>query len=79
MTERRVAVTGIGLVCSLGLDRESVWQALCEGRCGIADLTLFEGDLYRSRMVAQVRVARCRQELEAPRADAGGQLDAAKG
>lgn len=54
MTERRVAVTGIGLVCSLGLDRESVWQALCEGRCGIADLTLFEGDLYRSRMVAQV-------------------------
>lgn len=54
MTDRRVAVTGIGLVCSLGLDRESVWQALCEGRCGIADLTLFEGDLYRSRMVAQV-------------------------
>ena len=54
MTERRVAVTGIGLVCSLGLDRESVWQALCEGRCGIADLTLFEADLYRSRMVAQV-------------------------
>lgn len=54
MTERRVAVTGIGLVCALGLDRESVWQALCEGRCGIADLTLFEGDLYRSRMVAQV-------------------------
>ena len=27
----------------------------------------------------RLRVARCRQELEAPRADAGGQLDAAKG
>jgi 3-oxoacyl-[acyl-carrier-protein] synthase II len=54
MTDRRVAVTGIGLICALGLDRESAWLALCEGRCGIADLTLFEGEGYRSRMVAQV-------------------------
>jgi 3-oxoacyl-[acyl-carrier-protein] synthase II len=38
----------------LGTDRESAWQALCEGRCGIADLTLFEGEGYRSRMVAEV-------------------------
>jgi 3-oxoacyl-[acyl-carrier-protein] synthase II len=55
MTRRRVAVTGMGLVCSVGLDRESAWQALCEGRCGIGELTLFEGEGYRSRMVAEVR------------------------
>jgi len=54
MNERRVAVTGIGLICALGLDRESSWQALCEGRCGISDLTLFESEGYRSKMVAQV-------------------------
>lgn len=54
MTHRRVAITGIGLICSLGLDRESSWRALCEGRCGIGELTLFESEGYRSKMVAQV-------------------------
>jgi 3-oxoacyl-[acyl-carrier-protein] synthase II len=54
MSERRVAVTGIGLLCALGLDRESAWQALCEGRCGIGDLTLFESEGCRSRQVAEV-------------------------
>jgi 3-oxoacyl-[acyl-carrier-protein] synthase II len=54
MSERRVAVTGIGLLCALGLDRESSWQALCEGRCGIGDLTLFDGEGFRSRQVAEV-------------------------
>jgi 3-oxoacyl-[acyl-carrier-protein] synthase II len=55
MTKRRVAVTGMGLVCAVGLDRESAWQALCEGRCGIGELTLFSGEGYRSRMVAEVK------------------------
>jgi 3-oxoacyl-[acyl-carrier-protein] synthase II len=54
MNGRRVAVTGIGLACSLGADRESTWRGLCEGRCGIAELTLFQADGYRSRMVAEV-------------------------
>lgn len=51
---RRVAITGIGFVCSLGLDRETCWQGLVEGRCGIGDLTLFDGAGYRSRKVAEV-------------------------
>jgi 3-oxoacyl-[acyl-carrier-protein] synthase II len=55
MTKRRVAVTGMGLICAVGLDRESAWRALCEGRCGIGELTLFDGEGYRSRMVAEVQ------------------------
>ena len=54
MTRRRVAVTGMGLICAVGPDRESAWRALCEGRCGIGELTLFDGEGYRSRMVAEV-------------------------
>jgi len=54
MSRRRVAVTGIGLICALGLDREASWQGLCEGRCGIRDLTRFDGTGCRSRMVAEV-------------------------
>ncbi len=30
-----VVITGIGLLASLGLDRESVWQAVREGRSGV--------------------------------------------
>lgn len=54
MSERRVAVTGIGLMTALGSTRESVWSALLEGRCGIRDLTLFDGAGCRSRQVAEV-------------------------
>ena len=55
MSLPRLGVTGIGLICAVGSDRESSWLALCEGRCGIRELTLFGGEGYRSRMVAEVR------------------------
>jgi nodulation protein E len=35
---RRVGVTGIGVVSGVGLDRESFWQSLAEGRSGIAPI-----------------------------------------
>jgi 3-oxoacyl-[acyl-carrier-protein] synthase II len=54
MSERRIAITGVGLICALGLDRQSSWLGLCEGRCGIGDVALFDGAGYRSRMVAEV-------------------------
>jgi 3-oxoacyl-[acyl-carrier-protein] synthase II len=43
------------MICAIGSNRESSWIALCEGRCGIRELTLFGGEGYRSRMVAEVR------------------------
>ena len=33
---RRVVVTGIGLVSSLGIGTEATWEALCAGRSGVA-------------------------------------------
>jgi len=54
MSDRTVVVTGIGLVCALGLDRETAWRALIAGECGIAELTLFDPTGYRSRKVAEV-------------------------
>jgi 3-oxoacyl-[acyl-carrier-protein] synthase II len=54
VSERRVAITGIGLICALGPTREAAWEALVEGRCGIGELTLFDTAGYRSRAAAQV-------------------------
>ena len=42
--ERRVVVTGIGMVTALGPDRESTWQGLMEGRSPAGPITFFDPD-----------------------------------
>jgi 3-oxoacyl-[acyl-carrier-protein] synthase II len=54
MSGRRVVVTGIGLMTALGTNREAVWDGLVSGRCGIGDVTLFDGAGYRSRKAAEI-------------------------
>lgn len=36
---RRVAVTGLGIVSPIGIDQESVWTSIMEGRSGISTIT----------------------------------------
>lgn len=50
----RVAITGIGLVTSIGISRDETWSNLIDGRCGIRPLTLFEKAGYRSQIAAEV-------------------------
>jgi 3-oxoacyl-[acyl-carrier-protein] synthase II len=49
----RVAVTGVGIVCSLGRDQRQVWGNALEGRRGIEDLDLFETSGCLSRLGGQ--------------------------
>jgi 3-oxoacyl-[acyl-carrier-protein] synthase II len=51
---RRVAITGIGLVTSIGISREETWDSLVRGTCGIGPLTLFDKTGYRSQIAAEV-------------------------
>ncbi|MGH9440678.1 MAG: beta-ketoacyl-[acyl-carrier-protein] synthase family protein [Thermoanaerobaculia bacterium] len=55
MLDRRVVVTGLGAVTSVGADLESTWKALIEGRCGIGPLTLFDPSSYRTQTAAEVK------------------------
>ena len=55
MLDRRVVVTGLGAVTSIGADLESSWKALVEGRCGIGPLTLFDPALYRTQTAAEIK------------------------
>src|SRR4051794_19661061 len=51
---RRVAITGIGVICALGHDAPSFWQALSEGRSGIRPLASVEPGRLRFPNAAEV-------------------------
>jgi 3-oxoacyl-[acyl-carrier-protein] synthase II len=44
MKNRRVVVTGIGVVSPLGIGVQDVWEALLEGKSGVARITRFDPD-----------------------------------
>src|SRR6202162_560911 len=52
---RRVVITGVGVVCALGHNSRDFWQALSEGRCGIGPLESVELELLRFENGAEVR------------------------
>ena len=54
MAERRVAVTGIGVISSLGLDTHSFWNAVSHGRCGIRAMQLVDRTQLRFQNGAEV-------------------------
>jgi len=53
--DRRVVITGVGLVTPLGIGVDETWQALCAGKSGIAEISSFDATGYATRIAAQVR------------------------
>lgn len=53
-TSRRVAVTGLGVVSPLGVDVETNWEGLRQGRSGIRRITKFECEDYPTRIAGEV-------------------------
>jgi 3-oxoacyl-[acyl-carrier-protein] synthase II len=53
--ERRVAVTGIGLVTPLGNDVQSNWSSLIAGRSGIRAISRFDASSFPVRIGGEVR------------------------
>ena len=52
--ERRVVVTGVGLVTPLGTGVEKNWQALISGQCGIGPITKFDTDKLATKIAGEV-------------------------
>jgi 3-oxoacyl-[acyl-carrier-protein] synthase II len=55
MERRRVVITGIGLVTSVGLTRQISWEGLVAGRNGVGPITAFPTDGYRTTFAAEAR------------------------
>ncbi len=52
---KRVVVTGIGLITSLGHSVEATWEALCQGRSGIGSITNFDASEYPVQFAGEVK------------------------
>src|SRR6266508_2958874 len=54
----RIAITGAGIICSIGRNKEEVWRSIVESRAGIAKLTRFDGETFPTDIAAEVQVER---------------------
>ena len=52
---RRVVITGLGAVTSLGTDVESTWQALVDGKSGAGEITQFDSSDYAVHFACEVK------------------------
>jgi 3-oxoacyl-[acyl-carrier-protein] synthase II len=52
---RRVVITGIGLVSSLGIGTAATWQALLAGTSGVTRVTRFDITGYAAQIAAEVK------------------------
>lgn len=52
---RRVVVTGLGVITSIGHDADAYWASLLAGRCGIQRVTQFDPTDYACQIGAEVR------------------------
>lgn len=54
MSDRRVVVTGIGVLCSLGEGIDIIWPSLLAGRIGYGLITKFDTEGYSSKIASEV-------------------------
>ena len=55
MNDRRVVITGIGVITPVGNDLETFWTSLKEGKSGIGRITAFDISQYDCKIAGEVR------------------------
>ena len=56
-TERKVVITGLGVVTPLGNDLDTFWNALIESKCGVQKITVFDASNFDTKIAAEVKHA----------------------
>jgi len=55
VSQRRVVITGLGVVSPVGIGLDATWESLVAGRSGIADITLFDTTDYPIHVAGEVK------------------------
>lgn len=53
--DRRVVITGLGMISPVGQGREACWQALIAGQSGIGRITAFDTEAFQVKIGAEVK------------------------
>src|SRR6266436_5399320 len=53
--DRRVVITGLGVISPVGNDLETLWKCLKEGKSGIGRITAFDISQYDCKIAGEVR------------------------
>jgi len=53
--KKRVVVTGLGAITPIGMGKQEFWQALLEGKSGIAKITRFDSTDYTTQIAGEVK------------------------
>ncbi|CAN5691026.1 beta-ketoacyl-ACP synthase II [soil metagenome] len=55
MTDRRVVVTGIGVMSPVGNDVDTFWKSLIEGRSGVSRYEAFDSAIYDCKIAGEIK------------------------
>ncbi len=53
--ERRVVISGIGVVSPVGIGKDDFWQSISSGVCGIDRITRFDTSAHKAKLAAEIR------------------------
>ncbi|MCK5195531.1 MAG: beta-ketoacyl-ACP synthase II [Desulfobulbaceae bacterium] len=53
--DRRVVITGFGLITPLGIGVDESWAALCSGKSGITEITRFDASDFDTKIAGEVK------------------------
>ena len=66
-TERRVVITGLGIVSPVGQDVDTFWSNLITGNCGVERITSFDASKFDTQIAAQVKDFNPTQAFPSPK------------
>jgi len=55
MSRRRVVVTGLGIVCPVGIGVDESWRGILAGKSGIGPITQFDASSFPTRIAGEVK------------------------
>ena len=53
--EKRVVITGMGLITPLGIGVDESWSGIVAGKSGVGEITRFNASIYGTRIAAEVK------------------------